>query len=125
MEVSKEAMGYLSKFCILTKFFLHHHTECNRCKHGMCWSLLLYGIHKDHLVYIKTMWCTWRPCGVHRLGVHKDLIEVADSIGWRIARRHVSVFPQSAHALHAMKPFSSMRASCMQTRARLKPSTTI
>ena len=58
LEASKDVMGYYSKFCILTKIFLHHHTECNRCKHGMCWSLLSYGVHKDHVVYIKIMWCT-------------------------------------------------------------------
>ena len=51
--------------------------------------------------------------------VQKYIILVADSIRGReggIARHHVSVFLQSAHALHAMKPFSSMQASYMQTR---------
>ena len=51
--------------------------------------------------------------------VYTSIILVADSIRGReggIARHHVSVFLQSAHALHAMKPFSSMQASYMQTR---------
>ena len=51
--------------------------------------------------------------------VQTYIILVADSIRGReggIARHHVSVFLQSAHALHAMKPFSSMQASYMQTR---------
>ena len=47
------------------------------------------------------------------------IILVADSIRGReggMARHHVSVFLQSAHALQAMKPFSSMQACYMQTR---------